>query len=78
MNMRNPCRTCEIFSRGAGYDDNHCMACAKRRAYVAAMGPMVSGLPIEMTDLGGGLDSGAGRSPRQQLLYMLSVEKIER
>jgi len=62
--MKNPCRTCDIFARGEGYNDNHCLKCNKRMAYVGAMGPMVASLPDELMDITNPVearpDSGGG------------------
>ena len=49
--MKNPCRTCEIFAAGNGYDNDHCLECGKRTAYVASMGPMVASMPDEYMDI---------------------------
>lgn len=64
--MNNPCRTCEIFASGNGYDDAHCLECGRRTAYVAALGPMAASVPLELSDIGrrsiGEVDAPAGVS----------------
>jgi len=59
--MKNPCRTCEIFTAGNGYADAHCLHCNKRVAYVAALGPMVDSMPIELMDIAKPVDAGGDR-----------------